>query len=123
MPTISALSNQDEEYIGILGFDFILDRNNNPYLIGYNHFFDDLNVEFYTKGFEIDWTQVFDSILIGDVFQKFDIKPKDEYMLTIRQNEKIHFISAKTKNNLERYLQELDFDLKEYYEAKKVWKY
>ena len=43
-------------------------------------------------------------------------------MLTIRQNEKIHFISAKTRSNLEKYLQEMEFDLKEYYEAKKVWK-
>jgi hypothetical protein len=44
-------------------------------------------------------------------------------MLTIRQNEKIYFLSAKTKNNLEKYLEELDFDLSEYYEAKKIWKY
>ena len=123
MPAISALSNQDEEYIGILGFDLILDYNNQVHLIGFNHFFDDINVDFYLKGFNVDWAQVFDSTLVGDVFQKHEIKPKDEYMLTIRQNEKIHFISAKTKNNLERYLQELDFDLKEYYEAKKIWKY
>ena len=123
MPTISTLSNQEEEYIGILGFDFILDKNNNAYLIGYNHFFDDINVDFYTKGFDVDWAQIFDSTLIGDVFQKYEIKPKNEYMITIRQNEKIHFISAKTKNNLEKYLQELCFDLKEYYEAKKIWKY
>lgn len=123
MPTISSLSSQDEEYIGILGFDFILNRNQEAYLIGYNHFFDDLNVDFYTKGFDVDWGEIFDSTLVGDVFQKFEIKPKDDYMLTIRQNEKIHFISSKTKNNLEKYLEELDFDLKEYYEAKKVWKY
>ncbi|MBQ4646036.1 MAG: ATP-grasp domain-containing protein [Candidatus Gastranaerophilales bacterium] len=123
MPTISALSSQDEEYIGILGFDFILTYDNKAYLLGYNHFFDELNVDFYTKGFDIDWAQVFDSTLIGDVFQKYEIKPKDDYMLTIRQNEKIHLISAKTKSNLEKYLEELDFDLSEYYEAKKIWKY
>ena len=106
-----------------MGFDFILNKNNEIYLIGFNHFFDEINVEFFTKGFDIDWAQIFDSTLIGDVFQKFEFKPKDEHMLTIKQNEKIHFISAKTKNNLEKYLQELDFDLKEYYEAKKIWKY
>jgi len=50
-------------------------------------------------------------------------EPKNEYMLTLRQNEKVHFVSAKTKNNLEVYLQELGFDLNEYYEAKKIWKY
>lgn len=123
LPTITALSSQDEEYIGVLGFDFILDYNLQAYLIGYNHFFDDINVDFFTKGFSIDWAEIFDSTLVGDVFQKYEIKPKNEYMLTVRQNEKIHFISAKTKNNLEKYLEELDFDLKEYQEAKKVWKY
>ena len=82
-----------------------------------------MNVDFYTKGFDVKWEEIFDSTIVGDIFQKFEIKPKDEYMLTLRQNEKIHFISAKTKNNLERYLEELDFELDEYYEAKKVWKY
>ena len=123
LPTITALSSQDEEYIGVLGFDFILDFENNVHLIGYNHFFDDINVEFFTKGFNVNWEEIFDSTLVGDVFQKYEIVPKNEYMLTIRQNEKINFISAKTKNNLEKYLKELDFDLSEYQEAKKVWKY
>lgn len=122
-PTISALSGQGEEYIGILGFDFILTYDNKAYLIGYNHFFDDINVDFYTKGFEVNWANVFDSTIVGDVFQKYEIKPKNEHMLTIRHDEKINFISAKTKNNLEKYLCEMDFDQKEYQEAKKIWKY
>ena len=123
MPTINALCSQDEEYIGILGFDFIITKENQAYLIGYNHFFDDLNVDFYTKGFDCDWIEIFDSTITGDIFQKYDIKPCDDYMLSIRQNNKIHFISAKTKNNLEKYLIELDFELKEYKEAQKIWKY
>ena len=123
MPTINALSNQDEEYIGILGFDFILTYDNQIHLVGYNNFFDDINVDFYTKGFNVDWAEIFDSTIVGDVFSKFEINPKNEYMLTIRQNDKVHFISAKTKNNLEKYLEELEFDLKEYQEAKKIWKY
>ena len=122
MPTISALSVQDEEYIGILGFDIILTYQNEPYLLGFNSFFDEINVDFYTKGYELNWADVFDSTIVGDVFQKYEIKPKDDYMLSIRQNEKIHLITAKTKNNLEKYLKELDFDLKEYQEAKKIWK-
>ena len=123
MPTINALCSQDEEYIGILGFDFIITKENQAYLLGYNHFFDDLNVDFYTKGFNCNWIDIFDSIIKGDIFQKYEIEPNDDYMLTIRQNNKIHFISAKTKNNLEKYLLELDFDLKEYKEAQKIWKY
>ena len=123
MPTINSLSNQDEEYIGILGFDFILTRENEVYLLGYNSFFDDINADFYTKGFDVDWAKVFDSTIVGDVFQKFEFEPIENNMLTIRQNEKIHFISASTKNNLKKYLKELDFDLDEFNEAEKIWKY
>ena len=32
-------------------------------------------------------------------------------------------IILKTKNGLENYLKEMDFDLTEYQEAKKIWKY
>ena len=121
MPTITALSSQDEEYIGVLGFDIILTSDNKPYLIGYNNFFDDLNVDFYLSSCDFDWLKIFESTIVGDVFQKFEFKQNEEYMLTIRQNEKIHFITSKTKNGLERYLSELDFDLSEYFEAKRIW--
>lgn len=121
-PTIIALCENDEEYIGILGFDFILDRNNEIYLLGYNNFFDDINVDFYTKGFDINWANVFESTIVGDVFQKFEFQPTENNMLTIRQNEKIFFISASTKNNLKKYLEELDFNLDEFEEAQKIWK-
>jgi len=123
MPTITSLSEQGEEYIGILGFDFILSRNNEIYLLGYNDFFDDINVDFYTKGFDINWASVFDSTIVGDVFQKFDFTPTESNMMTIRQDEKIYFISANTKSNLKKYLKELDFDLSEFYEAQKIWKF
>ena len=123
MPTITALSSQDEEYIGILGFDFILTFDNEPYLLGYNYFFDDINVDFYTEGFDLNWAEVFDRTIIGDVFQAFEFKPKNNYMLTVRQNEKIHLITANTKNGIENYLTELEFDTTEYQEAKKIWKY
>ena len=122
-PTISALNSQDEEYIGILGFDFIQTFDKNLYLVGYNSFFDDINVEFFTKGFNINWAEVFDSTIIGDVFSKFEFLSNDEYMLSLRQNEEIKFVSAKTKTNLERYLKELNYDTKEYEEAKKIWKF
>ena len=123
LPTINSLNSNDEEYIGILGFDFILTNDFQAYLLGYNHFFDDINVDFYTYGFNLNWAEVFDSTIVGDVFQKFEFNSKNEHMLTIRQNEKIHLITSKTKSGLEKYLKELDFDLNEYYEAKKIWKY
>ena len=123
MPTIQALSTQDEEYIGILGFDIILTYDNECYLLGYNSFFDDINVDFYTKGYDINWADVFDSVIVGDVFLKYQFNPKNEYMMTIRQNEKIEFLSAKTKRNLKRYLKELEFNTEELEEALRKWKY
>lgn len=122
LPTINALSSQDEEYIGILSFDFILNKNNDFYLLGLNNFFDDLDVDFYTKECDIDWASVFESTIVGDVFQKFDFSINEKNMLTIRQNEEICFISANTKNNLKKYLKELEFDLNEFSEAEKIWK-
>ena len=123
IPTINALSTQDEEYIGILGFDFILTYDNELFLVGYNNFFDDINVNFFTKGYDINWLDVFESCIVGDVFLKYQFIPKNEYMLSIRNNEKIEFICAKTQNNLEKYIKELGYDIKLYKEANKIWKY
>ena len=122
-PTISALNSQEEEYIGILGFDFIQTFDKELYLLGFNSFFDDINVDFFVQGFDLNWAEVFDSALVGDVFLKYEFKSNDNYMLTLRQDEKIKFISAKTRNSLERYLEELEYDTKEYKEAKKIWKF
>ncbi|MBQ8848120.1 MAG: hypothetical protein IJ003_04170 [Candidatus Gastranaerophilales bacterium] len=123
MPTIQNLSAQDEEYIGILGFDFILTYDNQLFLVGYNSFFDDINVDFFTQGFELNWIQVFESCIIGDVFLKYNFEPKNEYMLTIRHNNKINFVNSKTKNSLINYLEELNYDTNLYKEAQKIWKY
>ena len=120
-PTITSLQEQGEEYIGILGFDIILKPDNSFYLAGYNSFFDDIDVDFYLKGFDIDWLKIFQSTVIGDVFIKYEINPKNDYMMTARQNNKINFIKAKTKSNLELYIKEL-YDGSEYKEAQKIWK-
>ena len=119
-PTTEALEAQGGEYIGILGFDLILKRDNSFVLVGYNSFFDDIDVDFYTKGFDVDWLKIFESTIVGDVFLKYEIYPKNVYMATIRQKENIEFISAKTKGNLEIYISELCDD-SEYKEAVKIW--
>ncbi len=119
-PTIDSLQEQESEYIGILGFDVILKPDNTFVLVGYNSFFDDIDVDFYTKGFSVDWLKIFESTIIGDVFLKDEINPNNNYMLTLRHNEQIEFISAKTKSNLEIYLNEI-YDNREYKEAVKKW--
>ena len=122
-PTLKALNVQEEEYIGILGFNFILTPNKELFLINYNSFFDDICVDFHTKGFEIDWLDVFESTLVGDIFTKHDFKNHKNFMLTLRQKDKIKLISANTKTGLNIYLEELDYDLSYYKEAQKIWKY
>lgn len=122
-PTIEALSNTDEIYVGILGFDFILTYDDEPFLVNYNSFFDDINVDFYTQGFDLKWEEVFESVITGDVFLKYDFKPKSKYMLTLRQDDEINFIITNTKTNLKRYLNDLDYDLEELNEAKSIWRY
>lgn len=123
MRTINALASLGEEYIGILGFDFILDKENNAWLVGYNSFFDEISVDFFVEGFDLNWADVFDSTIVGDVFLKYNFENNGEIMLTLKdENDKIKFISAKTTANLYRYLENLDIDTKEFEEAQKIWK-
>ena len=122
-PAILNLSLENTEYVGIIGFDTILTRNGNFYLTGYKNFFDDLNIDFFLNGFDLNWTDIFESIIKGDIFLKYDFDLKTNYMLTLRQQEEIEFISVNSKINLERYIEKLELDDKEFYEAKKVWKY
>lgn len=122
LPTISSLCEAGEEYIGILGFDCTIDRYGEIFLLGYNSFFDDINVDFFIEGYDINWAEVFDSAIRGDVFLKYDFKPEQRFMVSLRQDSEIAFFSAKTKSSLKLYLEESGCDLKEFYEAKKIWK-
>ncbi len=122
-PTINFLSSQGEEYIGILGFDCILTKNREVYLLGYNSFFDDINADFFIEGFDLNWAEVFDSAIVGDVFLKYNFDILPDFMLTLRQKDEIIHLKAKTKSNLDLYLNELNLDLSEYYEGRKIWKY
>lgn len=122
-PTILNLSYEDTEYVGILGFNIIIDKNNFPYLLNYKGFFDDLSVDFFLNNSNTDCLKIFESCLKGDIFLKYKFNQKLDYMLTIRDDEKIEFISANTKTNLERYIEELGLDSKKYREAKRIWKY
>ena len=122
-PTILNLSLEGDEYIGIIGFDTILTRNNDICPIGYKSFFDDLSIDFFLNGFSVDWLDIFESCIKGDVLSKYDFCPNDDYMISLRDNENVEFISAKTKANLKRYIDELDINTENYDKAVKLWKY
>ena len=121
-PTISSLASQGEEYIGILGFDFIF-SNNKWYLVGFNSFFDDISTDFYTKCYSLDWINIFESCIIGDIFSKYEFKSDGEYALTIRNDDKINLITSRIKSNLNRYIEELGYYTEDYKEAVELWKY
>ena len=86
-------------------------------------FRDDLSIDFFLKGYDLNWAEVLESCIKGDVFLKYEFSPNADYMLTLRQKEKIEFISGRTKSNIKRYVEELELDTKELDEAKKIWKY
>lgn len=120
-PTIKALASDECEYVGVLGFDIIIDRNNIPYLLGYNDFFDDLSVEFFTENKIYNWEKIFNSVIEGSIFLENNMPENEYYMMTIRDKEKINFIKAKTKTNLLRIIDEMEYDNKELDEAKILW--
>ena len=105
----------------VLGFDIIIDRNNIPYLLGYNDFFDDLSVEFFTENKIYNWKKIFNSVIEGSIFLENNMPENEYYMMTIRDKEKINFIKAKTKTNLLRIIDEMEYDNKELDEAKILW--
>lgn len=123
LPTIQALASQEEEYIGILGFDFILTYDNKPYLLGFDSFFDDLNIDFALELLPFDWRKIFESTVIGDVFLNNTFEKINANALCFKENENIEMICANNRTNLKRYLKELEIDTKKLKEAEKIWKY
>ncbi len=65
IPTISALGRMKEHYIGILGFDFILDKKNNLYLLEYNTFFKDLDAELFLASSQENMPEILNCALVG----------------------------------------------------------
>lgn len=118
-PTLDTLSIEDSEYMGFLGFDIIIDKNNIPHLIGYNSFFDDLNVKFFIEQYKNDVLDILNSTIVGDVFMKYSFNNFDKYMISIKQNDEVNFICANTKTNLNKYIKELEIDNEELFEAMK----
>lgn len=69
-PLMFALSNEGE-YIGILGIDFILDKENNLYVLECNPFFQSLDVEIFTNSCAENLIKLFESALSGDLIEKY----------------------------------------------------
>ncbi len=69
-PLMFALSNEGE-YIGILGIDFLLDSENNLFVLECNPFFQSLDVEIFIKSCRENLIELFESALSGDLVEKY----------------------------------------------------
>ncbi len=69
-PLMFALSGEGE-YIGILGIDFLLDNENNLYVLECNPFFQSLDVEIFTSSCKENLIELFESALSGDLVEKY----------------------------------------------------
>ncbi len=69
-PLMFALSNEGE-YIGILGIDFLLDSENNLFVLECNPFFQSLDVEIFTSSCKENLIELFESAISGDLVEKY----------------------------------------------------
>ncbi len=90
IPTISSLCRFGSEYVGILGFDFILDSRGNLYTTDYRAFFNDLDIEFMMANTLDNFAKMCESTIKGTVL--------DDFAITKKAN--MNFISMKDENNI-----------------------
>lgn len=126
-PTISSLAESGCEYTGVLGFDIIITPNNEAYLIEYNPFFKDLDIEIILKGTDENWPKLFLDTIIGTLTDNFEtpfsIHKNDEYFgAFINTDDEIISESARAKNTLKMKLLEEGLEKEVFDEAQKIWK-
>jgi len=98
--TIGALAKTENNYVGILGMDFILGDDNVLYALEYNPFFDALDVELFLGAFDINWAKLFESAVLGTLKDEFSaIKKYDGNFATqIDEKGEVHFAKGRTLN-------------------------
>ena len=96
-PLMIALSNEGE-YIGIIGIDFLLDNENNLYVLECNPFFQSLDVEIFTSSCRENIIELFESALSGDLVEKYkEVKFDDMvYVAEIDNQGKINTYQGRT---------------------------
>lgn len=133
-PTISNLASNGIEYTGILGFDTIITPSGEIYLIEYNPFFKDIDIEIMLRGTDEDWAKLFMDAIIGtlqDNFKTpFSVKKTNNFwgsfLLEICDSkiskEEIVTLNAKTLNLLKTKFLEEGLKKEDLNEAEKLWK-
>ena len=124
--TISSLAREENEYVGILGFDIIITPENNVYLLEYNSFFKDIDSEIMLKGTNENWTKLFMDTIIGTLQDNFEtpfsIQKKEDYFGSFRLNNEIISDCARTLGSLKNKLLAEGLPETLLAEAEKMWK-
>ncbi len=96
-PLMFALSSEGE-YIGIMGIDFLLDKENNLYVLECNPFFQSLDVEIFTNSCKENLIELFESALSGDLVEKYQNVEFDDmvYVSEIDNSGKINTHQGRT---------------------------
>lgn len=118
IPTIDCLVTQECEYVGILGLEVILTSRYDFQALGYKSFFDDLNAEFFTRCYDVHWEDVFESILKGDIFLKYNFQRNENCALTMVKDNDFKFFRTKIRANLKKFIKNEDLDLNLYKKVK-----
>lgn len=119
-PIIASFSKMESEYLGILGFDLIFGYDGNIYLMGLNYFYDEISAPLYIDCY--DWEKIMYDTVVGDVFIKNDLKLQDSYKISYIQNNEFQIIEASTKNNLLRYIEEMEIEQDNVSEILKIFR-
>lgn len=125
-PLICGLVKELGEYMGILGFDFIL-SDNKFYLLECNSFFKDLDCELFIQGVADNWGNLFEAAISGTLLEEFaHIKTSGSYLLSAEIYEESTknniFAKGRTFNETIQRLIDEGVDSKEMTEALNVWK-
>lgn len=122
-----AISKEYGGYLGILGFNFIK-ANDKIYLLGFETFFKDIDVQIMLQSLGQNWDKLFISALSGRLNEDFpQLEQSQDYALACEfyeNGKKINISSsAKTFNAARRMLIDDGADAKEIEEALRFWKY
>lgn len=126
IPFLTALSQNYGEYLGLLGFDFILASDGQYYLLECNTFLRDLEAQMFIEAIDENWTDLFLATLEGTLLKDFaKIKTKDKYYFAHQTWENGEVLTTtvqgRTKNEAKKMLFEECDCAKEFELALKTW--
>lgn len=126
-PFVNTLSKENGEYIGILGFNFVKNKDKIS-LISLTPFFKDLDAQLAIQSVNEDWAKLFESAISGTLCIDFKkIKTTQDHILAYEfyENGKKEDIctQARTFNSAKKLLIEEGVNKSEIEEALKFWKY